>query len=140
MKKIDLLDYNRVVECKGKEIYANTADENKANEILVHDDGGWWLADISAYAWEDAEDIISAVMDEFKADRCEQVELATYAYLALSKLNGYEGDNLWNDVIEGLAGADWDASCEASNDSTVVVFDDGSRAEWDVVRQEWVEA
>lgn len=140
MKKIDLSDYNRVVEHEGKEFYTNVEDENKANEILVHDDGGWWLLDISSYAWEDAEDIISAVMSEFEAGRCEQVGLTTYAYLSLPKLNSYEGENLWNDVIEGLAGADWDASCEASNDSTVVVFEDGSRAEWDVVSQEWVEA
>ena len=101
--------------------------------------------EFESYYYEADEELES--LEEFykhfgfvEADELDDEESATYACLALPKLNSYEGDNLWNDVIDGLAGADWGASCEASNDSTVVVFEDGSRAEWDVARQEWVEA
>lgn len=61
----------------------------------------------------------------------------TYAEKALAGLNNYTGDNLWEDVVWFLEGVDWDKSCEASIDSTIVVFTDGSKAEWNCVTDSW---
>lgn len=61
----------------------------------------------------------------------------TYAEKSLARLNNYTGDNVWEDVVWFLEGIDWDKSCKASVDSTVIIFTDGSTSEWNYATNNW---
>lgn len=58
----------------------------------------------------------------------------------LDQLNGYTGDNIWEDVIQGL---DLDgpaiAAADPSYASDVVVLKDGTRIEYEESAKSWVE-
>lgn len=84
-----------------------------------------------------ASTIINRALEQYQREGATQ--MATMAERCLEALQAYTGDDEWNGVFYRADGFDPDATDQADpGNSTVAVFEDGSRLRWVEQDQEWV--
>ncbi len=119
-----LNSYNR-----GYKIYYVLAPEFATQAVAEDADGKQELIDVGNKDWEDFEEFITVVIEEYELTDAER---------ALQRLEEYEGDNKWEDIFE-VIGFDEEASekCYGWDSSSAVVFNDGTGIEFNERNQCW---